>query len=150
MLIQAAAAPQQILCTVLASRQASQSSILSSELSKKPEVSFTRGPNLEHETWIMKSKQDWPRCLQQCRLVFSTIPACRIEETGRGREERRRGYEKEGRGKKKAKLFISKYTFNNPLFSFIITLQCQGFITFTPMFRSASEHNLWRERKICV
>jgi len=83
------------------SSQASQRSILSSELSKKPEVSFPWGPNLEHDTWIMKSKQDWPRCLQQCQLVFSPNPACRIERTGRDK-----GREKKGEDR----LFISKHT----------------------------------------
>lgn len=60
---------------VLASRQRSQSAILSSEFSKKPEVSLTSRLNVEHKTWIMKSKQDWPRCLQQWQRMFCTISA---------------------------------------------------------------------------
>lgn len=70
---------------VLARRQRSQSAILSNELSKKPEVSLTSKLNVEHKTWIMKSKQDWPRCLQQWQLMFCTISP---EQTRRGREER--------------------------------------------------------------
>lgn len=62
--VQAAGAPLKILCTV--GRQTSLSSIISSELTKKPEVSSTweRGGNLEHETRIMKSKQHRSRCFQ--------------------------------------------------------------------------------------
>lgn len=59
--VQAGGAPLKTLCTV--GRQTSLSSILSSELTKKPEVSsaWEGGGNLEQETWIMKSKQDRSR-----------------------------------------------------------------------------------------